>query len=74
MPAVIKIFGRFRASIEPNADRPGVNCYIETGDYSASLECAADTGVLTNYDTEREVRINEARIEEITAWARQHGF
>jgi hypothetical protein len=63
----------YEVEIVPNDDREGVNAYITHGRFSASLECAADTGVLTDAN-DREEPIDENLVIVMTVWAEGHGF
>lgn len=64
--------GRFTATIEPNEDRPGVNCYIEdnqTGEF-CSLACAENE--LDPFDN--GVRISTLVTDKIANWAYGYGY
>ena len=69
-----KRFGSFTATIEPNDDRPGVNCYVDKGRATASLECADSEGYLTDSDTNEEVYFPAEVGDAIRAWAELYGY
>lgn len=49
------------------------DCYIESGDYSASLECADATGDLTDSHEETK-HIDSGTCEMIRKWAESNGY
>lgn len=68
-----KKFGSFTATIEPNEDREGVNCYIEKGRATASLECADCEGHLEMPNGE-EVYFPAKVGNAVRAWAETFGY
>lgn len=77
MPLASKRFGPFLAELEPNDDRPGVQCWIThqpTG-VSNSLALLEDQGRFDELprDSDDPVTISQTRLDEITAWAQQEG-
>jgi hypothetical protein len=64
-----KQFGKFTAEIEPNEDRPGVNCYVSVGDHMSSLACAQDQGYIDD-----EVIISNRVLDQIEYWALEQGY
>lgn len=68
-----RAFGPYLATIVPNDDREGVNCFIEKGRYSASLAAAQDTGLLTAMDDDDHA-IPESVTDAILDWALPYGY
>ena len=74
MSIATKYFGRYKATIEPNTDREGVDCFVEHGRYSASLACAQFEGELTHDRTEETKPIPESASDAIFKWAQTYGY
>lgn len=70
-----RAFGPYTATIVPNDDREGVNCFIERGRHSASLAAAQAEGYLTAdtppYD---DHTIAESVTDAILDWALPYGY
>ena len=73
-------FGDFMASIEPNEDRPGVNCYVtqykipESLRQGSSLAVVQDWGVIEEYKVSMNIKVPQKIIDEITEWAEDNGY
>lgn len=67
-----KAFGPYIATIVPNDDREGVNCFVERGKFSASLAAAQDTGLLTTMDEDHAIA--ESVTDAILDWALPYGY
>ena len=75
-------FGDFVAIIEPNEDRPGVNCYVtqykipESLRQGSSLAVVQDWGVIEEYSSMDGVarEVPQKIIDEITEWAEDNGY
>ena len=69
-------FGDFMASIEPNEDRPGVNCYVSQGNEESSLEVVQNFGVIVSdlHQPKRDIEVPQKIIDEITEWAEDNGY
>jgi hypothetical protein len=68
-----KRFGHLTATIEPNEDREGVNCWVYAGRASASLACLEDNGSLSP-DEAHEVAVKQEVIDRIRSWADANGY
>ena len=64
-----KTFGKFTASIEPNEDREGVNCYIDIDGLTSSLACAEGEGMIDG-----QIVISPATLDRIHLWAESNGY
>lgn len=63
--------GRYKITLQVTAESS--DCFIETGDYSASLECADATGELT--DSRGEIKsIDAGTTGMIRKWAEANGY
>jgi len=76
-------FGEFVAFIEPNEDRPGVNCYVtksKRGNFEgSSLAVVQDFGEIDcsgtyQPDDQYFIKVPQKIIDEITAWAEDNGY
>ena len=75
-------FGEFVAFIEPNEDRPGVNCYVTQGNQwaTSSLAVVQDFGEIDTSGTvdkngnDYVIKVPQKIIDEITAWAEDNGY
>ena len=54
-------------------DDPSTQCFVEKGNYSASLSCLAHTGELMNSSDQPKVVPNRT-IEQIEKWADSKGY
>lgn len=64
----------YRVTLDLDMDGTGTTgCWIERGDYSASLECADGEGVLENSRGEQR-SIHPATVDAIRAWAERKGY
>ena len=68
-----KAFGRFGASIEPNEDREGVQCFVHYLNRTSSLAVVEDFGRVCP-DEPGEHRIDDRTISEIRSWAESFGY
>ena len=66
------------ASIEPNEDRAGVNCYVtqyeipESLREGSSLAVVQDWGVIDEH--KGDINVPQKIIDEITEWAEDNGY
>lgn len=63
----------FTITIEPNEDRDGVNCYVQRGRAGSSLAVVEDFGKIEP-ETPQGVRVPQATIDRIVAFAQKHGY
>lgn len=63
----------FDVTIEPNDGREGVNCFVIKGRACSSLAVVEDFGAI-NYDEPGEVKVKNATIDRIRAFAEKHGY
>ena len=66
-------FGYIWAEIVPHEDREGVDCHVWADRASASLAVLQDFGCLSP-DEPHEEAVDQETIDEITAWAEEHGY
>lgn len=71
-------FGDFMAIIEPNEDRPGVNCYVTQYKIPESLRQGSSLALVQNEgfieEREAEIEVPQKIIDEITEWAEDNGY
>ena len=71
-------FGDFMAIIEPNEDRPGVNCYVMQYKILESLRQGSSLALVQNEgfieESESEIEVPQKIIDEITEWAEDNGY
>lgn len=53
--------------------QPRSDCFIEKGNYTASLACAEDTGFLTDQRDEQK-EIDQGTLDQIREWAEENGY
>ena len=64
-----KNFGQIVATIEPNDDRDGVNCWLQWGRHSSSLAVVSDFGAFDDGP-----KVPDTVLHAIEAWAQSHGY
>lgn len=77
MTELEKSFGDFVAIIEPNEDRPGVDCYVTQGHEGSSLLLVQNEGVIDTSGSNtvfRDIEVPQKIIDKITAWAGDNGY
>ena len=71
-------FGDLMAIIEPNEDRPGVNCYVMQYKIPESLRQGSSLALVQNEgfieESEGEIEVPQKIIDEITEWAEDNGY
>ena len=71
-------FGDLMAIIEPNEDRPGVNCYVMQYKIPESLRQGSSLALVQNEgfieESEGEIKVPQKIIDEITEWAEDNGY
>lgn len=68
------VISNFRVTLDTDMDGTGSSgCWIEQGRYSASLECADQTGVLSHSDGD-EFLIQPSVVAAIRKWAEDNGY
>lgn len=66
-------FGHLTATIEPNEDREGVNCFVSAGRAASSLAVLEDFGALSP-DEAHEEAVAQSDIDAIRSWADGFGY
>mgnify|MGYP003678735831 CR=1 FL=1 len=68
-----KKFGTVTATIEPNSDREGVECYVCKEGAFASLACAQGEGYI-QADNGEEIYFAESTADKVWDWASTYGY
>lgn len=60
-------------SVELDADKDETHCFVMKGEFSSSLQCLLDCGVLTDY-ADKEISVPSKIVDEIEEWAVSMGW